>query len=63
MLVLSRKKNESLMVDQDILITVVSIRGGRVKLGINAPRNVNVVRQELPPLDKSPPDSATVDAA
>jgi carbon storage regulator len=47
MLVLSRKKNEQILVGKDIRITVVDIRGQRVKLGITAPPEVTVHREEL----------------
>lgn len=47
MLVLSRKKNESIVVNNDIVITVVEIRGDKVRLGIVAPKDVPVHRQEV----------------
>jgi carbon storage regulator len=47
MLVLSRKKNESIVIDDRIVITVVEIRGDKVRLGINAPRDVPVHRSEV----------------
>ncbi len=47
MLVLSRKCDQSLLVGDDITITVLSIEGERVKLGINAPRSVPVLRSEV----------------
>jgi carbon storage regulator len=47
MLVLSRKKNESIVIDDRIVITVVEIRGDKVRLGIQAPRDVPVHRQEV----------------
>lgn len=47
MLVLSRKKNESIVINNDITITVVEIRGDKVRLGIVAPINVPVHRQEV----------------
>ena len=47
MLVLSRKKNEKIVVDDTIEITVVEIRGDKVRLGVNAPREVSVHRQEV----------------
>ena len=47
MLVLSRKKNEKLNIGNDIVITVVAILGDRVRIGINAPPTVTVVRSEL----------------
>ncbi len=47
MLVLSRKKNESIVINNDITITVVEIRGDKVRLGIVAPKTVPVHRQEV----------------
>ena len=47
MLVLSRKKNESIIIRDDIVITVVEVRGDRVRLGIEAPREVPVHRREV----------------
>jgi carbon storage regulator len=47
MLVLSRKKNESIVVDENIVITVVEIRGDKVRLGIVAPREVPIHRSEV----------------
>lgn len=47
MLVLSRKKNESIVINNDITITVVEIRGDKVRLGISAPKDVPVHRQEV----------------
>jgi carbon storage regulator len=47
MLVLSRKKNESIIIDQEIRITVVEIRGDKVRLGIEAPKEVPVHRSEI----------------
>lgn len=62
MLVLSRKKNESIVIDSKITITVVEIRGDKVRLGIVAPRDVPVHRQEVyeaihgeAPSDDEPP--------
>jgi len=47
MLVLSRKKNESIVVDDAIVITIVEIRGDKVRLGIEAPREVPIHRSEV----------------
>ncbi len=47
MLVLSRKKNESIVINTDITVTVVEIRGDKVRLGIVAPKEVPVHRQEV----------------
>lgn len=47
MLVLSRKKNESIVVNDVIVITVVEIRGDKVRLGIEAPREISIHRSEV----------------
>jgi carbon storage regulator len=47
MLVLSRKKGENIVINNDITITVVEIRGDKVRLGIVAPKDVAVHRQEV----------------
>lgn len=47
MLVLSRKKGEAIHIADDVTITIVEIRGGRVRLSIDAPRSVRVIRNEL----------------
>jgi carbon storage regulator len=47
MLVLSRKKNESIVIDDRIVLTVVEIRGDKVRLGIEAPREVPIHRSEV----------------
>lgn len=47
MLVLSRKKNESIVINDDIQIVVVEIRGDKVRLGVKAPRSVPVHREEV----------------
>jgi carbon storage regulator len=47
MLVLTRKQGEDVVINNDITVTVVSIEGGRVRLGITAPRDVPVDRGEV----------------
>ena len=47
MLVLSRKKNESIVIRDDIVVTVVEIRADKVRLGIAAPKEVTVHRREV----------------
>jgi carbon storage regulator len=47
MLVLTRKKNESIVIGDDVKITIVDVRGDQVKLGITAPKNVSVHREEI----------------
>jgi carbon storage regulator len=47
MLVLSRQRDETIMIGDDVEITVVDIRGDKVRIGINAPRAVRVHRKEV----------------
>ncbi|MGE7761806.1 carbon storage regulator CsrA [Peribacillus sp. NPDC097895] len=47
MLVLTRKLNEAIMIGDDIEITILSIEGEQIKLGINAPKNVDIHRKEI----------------
>jgi carbon storage regulator len=47
MLVLSRQKDESIMIGDDVEIVIVDVRGDKVRLGINAPRNITVHRKEI----------------
>src|SRR5947209_6739801 len=47
MLVLTRKAGQRLMVGEDIVVTVLSVRNGQVRIGIEAPRSVSIRREEL----------------
>ncbi|HBG28396.1 MAG: carbon storage regulator [Planctomycetes bacterium GWF2_41_51] len=47
MLVLSRQKNESIMIGDDVEIIIVDVRGDKVRLGITAPKSVSVHRKEV----------------
>lgn len=47
MLALSRKKNESIVINNDIEITILDIKGDQVKVGISAPKSVPVYRKEV----------------
>ena len=47
MLVLSRQKDESIMIGDDVEITIVDVRGDKVRLGITAPRSISVHRREV----------------
>lgn len=47
MLVLSRKKGQSIMIGHDIEISVIDVQGEQIRLGINAPRNVSIHRKEV----------------
>lgn len=47
MLVLTRKRNEKIVIGDSITITIVDIRGGKIRIGIDAPKDVTVHRQEI----------------
>ena len=47
MLVLSRQRDESIVIGENVVITIVDIRGGKVRLGIEAPSEISVHRQEV----------------
>ncbi|QDV50816.1 carbon storage regulator [Gimesia fumaroli] len=56
MLVLSRKLNESIHVGDQVVIRIIQMRGGKVRVGIEAPREIQVIRSELrdQPTDEEP---------
>ncbi len=47
MLVLSRQRDQSIIIGDNVVITIVDVRGDKVKLGIEAPREISVHRQEV----------------
>lgn len=47
MLILTRKKNESLIINGDIEITIVALDDGKVKIGVDAPKSVEIHRKEV----------------
>jgi carbon storage regulator len=47
MLILDRKENKSIMIGEDIEITIVNIKGDHAKIGINAPSSIKVYRKEI----------------
>jgi carbon storage regulator len=61
MLVLTRKRNESIVIDRDVEVTVLDIRGDKVRLGIQAPKHKQVNRNEIQKLidgnNPTPPQS------
>lgn len=63
MLVLSRKKNESIVINDDITIVVVEIRGDKVRLGVEAPKEVPVHRNEVYEAIRRNQEQATKSAA
>lgn len=61
MLILTRKIWESLIIGDDVEITVLSVRGNQVKLGVNAPKEIAVHRQEIYERIKAAEDSNSVE--
>lgn len=47
MLVLTRRKNQSIVIGDDIVVTVLEVKGDQIRLGVTAPREVQVYREEL----------------
>ena len=61
MLILTRKIGDSLIIGDDVEITVLSVRGNQVKLGVNAPKEIAVHRQEIYERIKAAEDSNSVE--
>jgi len=62
MLVLTRRRGEVLLIGDDIRITVLEIRGTQIKLGIDAPKSITVLREELKrDKDSTSPEEKTQD--
>ena len=65
MLVLTRRANQSIMIGDDVVVTVLEVRGDQVRLGIKAPRSIDVHREEIfvqlqnANRDPAPPPSET----
>ena len=55
MLVLTRRVNERIVIGDDITVTVLEVRGDQVRIGIEAPRDVKVLREEV--LDRDAPST------
>lgn len=63
MLVLSRKERERIRLGDSIVLTVVQVSGDRVRLGVEAPADVLILREELEPFAAETPARATVAAS
>lgn len=57
MLVLTRKPKESIFIGDQITVTVIEIKGNAVKLGIEAPKDIKIVREELLLYEEDPDDT------
>ena len=58
MLVLTRKLDESIIIGDDITITILKVKGNAIRIGIEAPRDVRVIRSELKPVENVASDTA-----
>ncbi|MDG1511822.1 MAG: carbon storage regulator [Mariniblastus sp.] len=58
MLVLSRKESEKIMLGDSIVLTIVRVSGDRVRLGIQAPSDMLILRKELDPMKTSEPEDS-----
>ena len=63
MLVLSRKVDETIIIGDNISITILQSKGNRVRIGVEAPRNVRVLRGELPPSDSGQAEPSETSAS
>lgn len=61
MLVLTRKRTESIHIGDDIKVTIVRVDGDKVRLGIEAPRNIMIAREELREKPEDKPDKSEPD--
>ena len=61
MLILKRKKNESILIGNDIRITILECSSGEVRLAINAPRQFSILREELSEMEQSNKDASMPD--
>ncbi|MCA8987110.1 MAG: carbon storage regulator CsrA [Planctomycetaceae bacterium] len=61
MLVLSRKKNESIVIDDRIVISIIDVRSDKVRIGIEAPKDVTIHRSEIYQAIKAQANSKDVD--
>ena len=60
MLVLSRRVNEKIVIDENIVVTVVKIERNQVRLGVEAPRHVRVFREEILATSRTAPAAEAV---
>jgi carbon storage regulator len=63
MLILSRKINEKIMIGDDIIVSIIEVRNDQVRIGIDAPKNVKVFRQEVYDAIKEENKAASASAA
>jgi len=60
MLIISRKKNEGIIINENIVLTIADVQGDKVRIGIDAPDSVKIMRKELLDTEKSNKEAAQV---
>ena len=60
MLIISRKKNEGIIINGDIIITVADVQGDKVRIGIDAPESIKIIRKELLDTERANKEAAQV---
>jgi len=60
MLIISRKKNEGIIINGDIILTVADVQGDKVRIGIDAPESIKIMRKELLDTEKANKEAAQV---
>lgn len=61
MLILTRRSNERIFIGDDIVLSILAIEGNRVKLGIDAPKDVPILREEIRSVPLEPVDNLPID--
>jgi carbon storage regulator len=60
MLIISRKKNEGVIINENIILTVIDVQGDKVRIGIDAPDSIKIIRKELLDTEKSNREAAQI---
>ena len=60
MLIISRKKNEGIIINGDIIVTVADVQGDKVRIGIDAPESIKIMRKELLDTERANKEAAQV---
>ena len=60
MLIISRKKNEGIIINENIILTITDVQGDKVRIGIDAPDSVRIMRKELLDTEKANKEAAQV---
>jgi carbon storage regulator CsrA len=63
MLVLTRKANEQIQIGDHVVITILQVKGQSVRIGIEAPREIRVLRSELPRTENEPMETQSIESA